>query len=132
MKSNTYAGDRNHGTFRHDGNVLKPLHSNKNIQDESIKPNIWWYNIGKNKTTKDCFAHNHPAIFPEQLAHDHIISWSNEGDIVLDPMCGSGTTCKMAFINNRHYIGIDCAEEYCELSRKRIQLTTKQLEVGYV
>jgi DNA modification methylase len=63
----------------------------------------------------------HPAPFPEQLANDHIISWSNEGDIVLDPMCGSGTTCKMALLNNRKYIGIDISEEYCEMARKRIK-----------
>lgn len=36
----------------------------------------------------------HPAVFPEQLANDHIISWSNEGDIVFDPFMGSGTTGK--------------------------------------
>ena len=63
---------------------------------------------------------NHPAPFPEKLANDHIITWSNEGDLVLDPMCGSGTTCKMAMVNNRNYIGIDISEEYCEIARKRV------------
>ena len=62
----------------------------------------------------------HPAVFPEQLAHDHIISWSNPGDLILDPMCGSGTTCKMAMATGRNYIGIDISEEYCEIARKRI------------
>ena len=65
----------------------------------------------------------HPAVFPEKLANDHILSWSNKGDIVLDPMCGSGTTCKMAKINGRKYIGIDSGKEYCELSRKRVNAT---------
>ena len=54
----------------------------------------------------------HPAPFPEQLAQDHILSWSKEGDTILDPMCGSGTTCKMAYLNNRKFIGIDMSEEY--------------------
>lgn len=54
----------------------------------------------------------HPAPFPEQLALDHILSWSNEGDIVFDPMCGSGTTCKMAYLNDRNFIGVDMSEEY--------------------
>ena len=61
---------------------------------------------------------NHPAIFPEQLANDHILSWSNKGDIVLDPMCGSGTTCKMAKKLGRKYIGIEISPEYCEIARR--------------
>ena len=69
--------------------------------------NIWKYNVGKNQTTKDSAAFEHPAIFPEQLAEDHILSWSNPGDIVLDPFVGSGTTAKMALLNGRRYIGID-------------------------
>ena len=60
-------------------------------------------------------------MFPESLAEDHILSWSNEGDVVLDPMVGSGTTCKMAKKNNRNYIGIDISEEYCDLARKRVR-----------
>ena len=87
------------------------------ISDEKLKYNIWYYIVGSTQTGKI----KHPAIFPEQLAEDHIISWSNEGDLVLDPMCGSGTTCKMTKKNNRHYIGIDIAEEYCEIARKRIE-----------
>ena len=84
----------------------------------SKRQNIWFYDIGYG-------AHNdktkHPAVFPEQLAADHIISWSNPGDIVLDPMCGSGTTCKMALKLGRRFIGIDIAEEYCEIARKRVE-----------
>ena len=76
------------------------------------KGNIWRYTIGNNKSSSDIISFNHPATFPEKLAEDHIISWSNEGDIVLDPMCGSGTTCKMAFLNKRNFIGIDISEEY--------------------
>lgn len=59
--------------------------------------------------------------FPESLAEDHILSWSNEGDIVFDPMCGSGTTLKMAKINNRNFIGIDINEEYVKLSEERVK-----------
>jgi len=77
-----------------------------------IMDNIWKIDAGYMRTTKDKIAFNHPAIFPDKLAGDHIISWSNEGDIVLDPMCGAGTTCKMAWLNNRKFIGIDMSEEY--------------------
>ena len=64
---------------------------------------------------------DHPAAFPEQLAHDHIISWSNEGDIVLDPFAGSGTTCKVAQDLKRQYIGIEVHDEYVRLCEKRVK-----------
>lgn len=73
------------------------------------------------RTTKDKFAYNHPAMFPEQLASDHILSWSNPGDVVLDPFGGSGTTAKMAKKLGRHFIHIDISEEYNEIARQRIE-----------
>ena len=75
-------------------------------------------------STKDKIAYKHPAIFPEALARDHIISWSNPGDIILDPMCGSGTTLKMAQSLGRQAIGIDISEEYCNIATARIQQTS--------
>ena len=72
-------------------------------------------------TTKDSFAFKHPAIFPEPIARDHIRSWSNEGDIVLDPFNGSGTTTKMARELGRRYIGIEVNPEYCEIAEKRLE-----------
>jgi site-specific DNA-methyltransferase (adenine-specific) len=62
----------------------------------------------------------HPAPFPEALARDHILSWSNEGDIVLDPFSGSGTTAKMAKHNGRRFIGIEVNQEYCDIAEKRL------------
>jgi len=87
------------------------------VKKQKIKGNIWDYVVGKK--SEDQEAKGHPAPFPCKLAEDHILSWSNEGDLVLDPMCGSGTTCKMAKLNNRNYIGIDCSEEYCNIARER-------------
>ncbi len=81
-------------------------------KDFRNKENVWIYEVGYMKSTKDKIAFKHPAIFPDKLAEDHIISWSNEGDIVFDPMCGAGTTCKMAWLNNRSFIGIDISGEY--------------------
>lgn len=86
------------------------------------RTNIWEYNVGKGHSTKDDIAFEHPAIFPEKLADDHIKSWSNIGDIVFDPMCGSGTTLKMAKLNNRNYIGCDVSLDYVNLSKKRLKL----------
>lgn len=84
---------------------------NVKINEYKIKSNIWNCAIGSG-VAKDKIAFKHPAIFPESLIQDHILSWSNENDIILDPMCGSGTTCKMAYLNNRNFIGIDMSEEY--------------------
>ena len=80
------------------------------------KDNIFEYCVGKKQGTQ-----THPAPFPEDLANDHIISWSNEGDVVLDPFMGSGTTGKMALLNNRNFIGIELDEEYFEIAKKRIE-----------
>jgi len=69
----------------------------------------------------------HPAVFPEKLAEDHILSWSNEGDTILDPMAGSGTTLKMAKKNNRNYIGIEISPEYIDIINKRLNETPDKL-----
>lgn len=92
----------------------------KELKKEKVKTNIWEYAVGLGGTTKDRIAFNHPAVFPERLAEDHILSWTNEGDIVLDPLCGSGTTCKMAKLNDRRFIGIEISSEYCKIANKRL------------
>ena len=89
------------------------------VKNEKQKGNIWEYVVGKKAVDQE--AKGHPAPFSYQLAYDHIFSWTNEGDIVLDPMCGSGTTCVAAYELNRNYIGIDISEEYCDLARKRLE-----------
>lgn len=90
----------------------------KPVKNKKIRGNIWEYVVGKK--AEDQEAKGHPAPFPCQLVRDHIKSWTNKGDIVLDPMCGSGTTCKVAKELGRNYIGIDISEEYCKLAKKRI------------
>ena len=96
------------------------------LKKEKTKTNIWSYAVGLGGTTRDKIAFDHPAVFPERLATDHVQSWSNEGDIVFDPMCGSGTTCKMAAINNRKYIGVDISPEYIKIAKKRMNLIRKK------
>ena len=119
MEDCVFAGKdivKNRTFYQTDESKTSIGHKNKPVKDKKIKQNIFEYSLygGKKKFIQG-------AVFPEQLANDHILSWSNEGDLVFDPMCGSGTTCKMAKNNNRNYIGIDIAEEYCELARKRIE-----------
>jgi site-specific DNA-methyltransferase (adenine-specific) len=93
----------------------------KSFRDEYGKRfNVWYYANGGNNTTKDA-VFKHPAIFPEQLANDHIISWSNEGDLVYDPFMGSGTTAKMSILNSRNWIGSEISEEYCKIIETRIK-----------
>ena len=70
----------------------------------------------------DTAAFNHPAIFPEKLANDHIISWSNKGDLIYDPFMGSGTVAKIAKLNNRNYIGSEISKEYCKIIEQRINV----------
>lgn len=90
--------------------------------------NIWYIPAGYGISTADKIAFKHPAIFPEKLAENHILSWSNEGDLVLDPFAGSGTTCKMAMLNNRNYIGIEISEEYCQIAEERLSNSLKKQE----
>lgn len=90
------------------------------LKSEKTLTNIWEYAVGLHGSTSDKIAFQHTAIFPEKLAEDHILSWTKTGDVVFDPMCGSGTTCKMAAINKRHYIGCDISKEYVELTKKRL------------
>lgn len=89
------------------------------VKEEKIKGNIWDYVVGKKAVDQE--AKGHPAPFPYELAHDHILSWTNEDDIVLDPMCGSGTTIVAASDLKRKFIGFDISEEYCNMAIKRLK-----------
>ena len=89
------------------------------------RTNIWRIPTGRNPETR-----GHPAPFPEQLAGDHIVTWSNAGDIVLDPFMGSGTTAKMAAVNSRKYIGFEISPDYCDIANERIQKALAEKEVG--
>lgn len=88
--------------------------------DFGMRFNVWRYANGGNNTSTDREAFKHPAPFPELLANDHIVSWSNENDIVYDPFMGSGTTAKVAILNGRKYIGSEISSDYCVLANNRI------------
>ena len=79
------------------------------------------WNVWRIKTDKGNNKTGHPAMFPEQLANDHILSWSNENDLVYDPFMGSGTTAKMAIINKRKWIGSEISKEYTDIANKRLK-----------
>lgn len=110
---------RSHTMRDKDGSLKKVFRDNRNLY--CLRGNIWQYEIGKGKGTKDDYAFAHPASFPEKLAQDHILSWSNEGDVVLDPFMGSGTTAKMAVLNHRHFLGFEVSDEYCKIIERRVK-----------
>lgn len=93
------------------------------VCSEYSRRNNWWLVMPQKQEGSDW----HPAVFPESIALDHIRTWSNEGDIVLDPFLGSGTTAKMAVKAKRRYIGIEKCEEYFKLAKKRIWNEERQL-----
>lgn len=83
------------------------------VPEFSPRNNIWRYVTSFNGV-------KHPAPFPEQLAIDHVLTWSVEGDVVYDPFMGSGTTAKAAILSSRNYIGSEISAEYVEMAEKRI------------
>ncbi len=90
---------------------------NKIIKKIGVRNNIWRYSSGKENAKGRL---DHPAQFPEQLALDHIISWSNENDVILDPMMGSGTTGVVSVKTGRNFIGCDVSHKYFNMAEKRI------------
>lgn len=106
--------------FNTDG-TMKNRNGKKEINAERVKDSIWIISSGTDKKGHKSKLGIHPARFPEILAKDHIISWSNEGDTVFDPFMGSCTTGKMALLNNRHFIGCEIDKTYFRMSYERIK-----------
>ena len=107
------AGQEYKSTTKNMGGENGRTYKEFNINKEKVKPNIWECAVSQNKT-------NHPAVFPEQLVIDHILSWSNENDMVLDPFMGSGTTALACIKTNRNFLGIEMNEEYVDMANERI------------
>jgi DNA modification methylase len=117
-RRNKWSGCQIHGTSRQvDGSIkrLSLTQTSKIVKNFGSRYNIWDIPPSKHHKT------THSAVFPEQLANDHIISWSNENDLVYDPFMGSGTTAKMAIKNNRQWVGSEISEEYCCIILDRIK-----------
>lgn len=93
----------------------------RKVKEYGARFNIWDITPARNNKT------NHPAVFPEQLARDHIISWSNEGDTVLDCFMGSGTTGVACINTNRNFIGIELDDTYFNIAKQRIRESRRKL-----
>lgn len=125
-RKNKWAGAKVHGTFRESDGRLKGRSSTWKqsvCKDFGIRFNVWEIPSEKNNKT------GHPAVFPKRLVQDHIITWSNEKDVVFDPFMGSGTTALAAHELNRHFIGFEISEEYFAKTKKRIDEETAQMNI---
>lgn len=117
-RPNKWAGSKKHSNIRQADGSFKPKSSIGKVSEKmGQRFNVWQINtcISNNERT------GHPAQFPYQLAYDHIVSWSNEGDMVLDCFMGSGTTGLAAKNLNRDFIGMELDENYFEIAKKRIE-----------
>jgi site-specific DNA-methyltransferase (adenine-specific) len=117
MEKSTYGGTTTFGSpssWNVTGELVK--HHKREIKEFKKVSNIFCYTVGS--LSND--GVNHPAVFPEQLALDMISSWSNAGDMVLDPFMGSGTSGKVSVAMGRSFIGIEIVPEYFELAKDRI------------
>ena len=125
-KRNKSAGSSNWGQRKHrrnkNGIDTIEVENGVTINEMGYRTNIWNMSVENNLKKEEKFIHKHPAIFPIKLVSDHIRSWSNEGDIVLDPFAGSGTTLVAAHQLNRKFIGIECNQDYIEIMKKRLEL----------
>lgn len=100
---------------RADGFIQKVFYDKpRQIPEYGLRGNIWQYH-------RD-YKSWHPAQFPLRLAADHIFSWSDKGDIILDPFAGGGNTLLAAKILKRNFIGIEIAQDYCTLIKQRLKL----------
>ena len=111
-KANLSFGKDKSGVGRRTKEGFHKIEQRKLCGEFSVRNN-WWY-IPPEKG-------EHPAVFPLRLATDHILSWSNEGDTVLDPFAGSGTTGIAAMNTGRKFILIEKDASYCDIIRKRIE-----------
>jgi len=115
--------------MKHRGNEGE-LNYTKTKRNEFTKVrNIFEYSIGGGISTKDKVAFKHPAIMPEQLAHDMIITWTNPGDTVFDPFTGAGTTAKMCGLTKRKFHGTEISADYCEIIKQRLTPTDTFIEL---
>lgn len=121
IKVPTISNTKNSTYRKKDGTTTKFKYEiNKPLRNAD---NVWKYEVGYQKSTTDKIAYKHPAIFPEKLSKDHILTWSNENDLILDPMMGSGTVGKVSKILNRNFIGIEIDKEYFNIAKQRIEST---------
>ena len=123
-RKNSTAGEKVHGTQRRpDGTTVKKQCCGNITPEYGVRYNVWQIPGEKNNTT------GHPAVFPVDLARAHVVSWSNENDLVLDPFMGSGTTAVACIKEKRHFIGFELNKDYYDKACRRIDAERRQLSL---
>jgi site-specific DNA-methyltransferase (adenine-specific) len=120
-RPNKHAGEKQGGTQREaDGSIGKRWGAEKGKKTKAvgIRYNVW--QVNQSKVADDELWKKHPATFPLSLIKDHVLTWSNTGDVVCDPMSGSGQTALAALSSGRWFTGCDISKEYAALANKRI------------
>ena len=92
----------------------------KKVHPYGFRSAVWTYATGKNNTAKEDYAFEHPALMPEKMAEDFILSWSKVGDLIFNPFAGGGTAMKMAFLNHRRYLGFEANPSFVEIAQRRL------------
>ncbi len=126
MVPSKHAGKIYAGTDRLTSGKFKKI-TPKAVNPLKCRGTVWQYKTSNTEGNR--LKLKHPATYPDKLAEDLILCFSNPGDMVLDPMCGSGTTCVMAVRNQRQTIGIEINEDYCLIAEQRIKTETSQQEI---
>src|SRR5262249_21341676 len=119
-RPNKNVGARIQGKRRMPNGDLIPFKRDKRIGRYGRRTNVWPCTVGTG-TTKDKCAYEHSAIMPDERAQDLIRTYSNPGDLVFDPMCGSATTCKMALLNHRNFLGMEIEQQAWEVGCERME-----------
>ena len=94
------------------------------VAEYGRRPNVWRYAGGLNIAEEAWAREKHPALMPEKMAEDLILCYSRPNDLVFDPFCGLATTCKMALLNHRHYLGMEIDQKFHRLAEKRMRLAS--------
>ncbi len=121
MVPSKHAGRTYSGTDRLTNGGFKIIEK-KQVNPMKCRGTVWQYSTSNTEGNKLKLLH--PATYPDKLASDLILCFSERGDIVLDPMCGSGTTCVQAKQNGRNYLGIEISDEYCKIAEERLKKET--------
>jgi site-specific DNA-methyltransferase (adenine-specific) len=120
-KPNKHAGKMCRFRARRNDGILRISQIAKPVAEKGLIGPIWDYSAGYTTTTPDRYVHDlHPAVMPDKMTSDLITSWSNPAELVFDPLAGSGTTPKMAVLNNRRYLAFEIHQPYIELARRRL------------
>jgi site-specific DNA-methyltransferase (adenine-specific) len=133
VRANKWPGDSHTPTAttaRYNNDGSRTVKKRNPVKSHSPYIDVWPIEAGHMKSTKDKCAFGHPAIMPEKLAERHVLTWSNPGDVVLDPFLGSGTTAKMAALHNRQWVGCELSPDYFRLIQERLSLPVQPSLLG--